>query len=462
MIAFQRLASRALMSLLSATLATPAVQAQTTPAAAAASAPAPAPAPAPSPSSRSRTQTADYIVAIVNQELVTAGEVQQRIDRLREEAQRSQAKLPPDAELRHQVVEALIDERVQITNARDVGQRVDDVELERAVANVAAQNQLTPAQLRERLKKEGIDYVRFRNNVRDQLQVERVREREVQGRIKITDAEIDAVLDKQRAAAGSATEYNIAQILVTVPENASESLVAERRTKAEAALNRVRSSAPFDVVAKEVSEDGNKARGGEIGMRPADRLPDIFVEAVRGLKPGEIAPTLLRSGAGFHVMKLIDKREGGAFSVTQTRARHILLRPSAQLSQEAAVRRLQEMKRQIQSGSRNFDQLARDNSEDGSAAQGGDLGWVSPGGFVPEFEEAMNALPINGLSEPVVSRFGVHLIQVIERRKTSLDLRQQREQARNILREQKFEEAYAEWARDLRARAYIEMREAPQ
>lgn len=447
MIAFQRLASRALMSLLSATVATAAVQAQT-----AASAARPS----------TRTQTADYIVAIVNQELVTAGEVQQRLDRLREEAQRSKAKLPPDDELRRQVLDALIDERVQITNARDVGQRVDDQELERAVANVAAQNQLTPAQLRERLKKEGIDYTRFRNNVRDQLMVERVREREVQARITITDAEIDGVLDKQRAAAGSATEYNIAQILVTVPEGASESVVTERRNKAEAALNRVRSSAPFDVVAKEVSEDGNKARGGEIGMRPADRLPDIFVEAVRGLKPGEIAPTLLRSGAGFHVMKLLDKREGGAFSVTQTRARHILLRPSAQLSQEAAAKRLQEMKRQIQSGSRNFDQLARDNSEDGSASQGGDLGWVSPGGFVPEFEEAMNALPINGLSDPVVSRFGVHLIQVVERRKMTLDLRQQREQARNILREQKFEDAYNDWARDLRARAYIEMREAPQ
>ena len=443
MIAFQRLASRALMSLLSATVMAAAVQAQTA-------------------SRPQRPQTADYIVAIVNQELVTAAEVEQRIERVREDARRSNARLPPDDELRRQVVDGLIDERVQITNAREVGSKVDDVELERAVANVAAQNQLTPAQLRERLKREGIDYARFRNNVRDQLLVERVREREVQGRIRITDAEIDAVLDKQRAAAGAATEYNIAQILVTVPENASEAVVAERRTRAEAALNRVRSSSPFEVVAREVSEDGNKAKGGEIGMRPADRLPDVFVEAVRGLKPGEISPTLLRSGAGFHVMKLIDKREGGAFSVTQTRARHILLRVSPQLTQDAAVRRLQEMKRQIQSGGRNFDQLARENSEDASSSAGGDLGWVSPGGFVPEFEEAMNALPINGISEPVVSRFGVHLIQVVDRRRMSLDLKQQREQARNILREQKFEEAYAEWARDLRARAYIVMREVPQ
>ena len=443
MISFQRHASRALIVLLSASCLTAIVRAQNT-----------------TPSNR--PLTADYIVAIVNQELVTAGEVQQRIDRVREDAQRSNAKLPPDDELRRQIVDALIDERVQVTNAREVGSKVDDVELERAVANVAAQNQLTPSQLRERLKREGIDYTRFRRNVRDQLLVERVREREVQERIKITDAEIDAVLDKQRAAAGNATEYNIAQILVTVPEGAAESLVAERRERAMKALNRVRSGSSFEAVAKEVSEDGNKNKGGEIGMRAADRLPDLFVESVRGLKPGEIAPTLLRSGAGFHVMKLLDKREGAAFSVTQTRARHILLRVSPQLTQEAAVRRLQEMKRQIQDGSRSFDQLARDNSEDGSAAQGGDLGWVSPGGFVPEFEEAMNALPISGLSDPVVSRFGVHLIQVVERRKMSLDLKQQREQARNILREQKFDEAYAEWARDLRARAYIEMREAPQ
>jgi peptidyl-prolyl cis-trans isomerase SurA len=197
-------------------------------------------------------------------------------------------------------------------------------------------------------------------------------------------------------------------------------------------------------------------------MRPADRLPDVFVEAVRPLKAGEVAPGLLRSGAGFHILKLLERSEAGALSITQTRARHILLRPSPQLSQEAAGRRLVEFKRQIGSGARSFEQLARDNSEDGSAPQGGDLGWVSPGSFVPEFEEAMSALPIGGISDPVVSRFGLHLIQVVERRKVALDAKQQREQARAALREQKFEEAYAEWVRDLRARAYVEMREPPQ
>lgn len=410
----------------------------------------------------SAPRTADYIVAIVNQELVTAGELQSRLNQVREDARRNGARLPADDEVRRQVLEALIDERVQITNARESGQRLDEAEVERAVANVAAQNQLTPTQLRDRLKREGIDYARFRKNVRDQLLMERTREREVQSRIRVTDGEIETWLEKQRAAAGAATEYNIAQVLVTVPEGSSESVVAERRARAEAALARIRGGEAFDAVAREISEDTNRAKGGEIGLRQANRLPDVFVEAVRPLKAGEFSPTLLRTGAGFHILRLVERSEAGALSITQTRARHILLRPSAQLSQEAAARRLLEFKRQIGTGTRSFDQIARDNSEDGSAPQGGDLGWVSPGSFVPEFEEAMNALAINGLSEPVVSRFGLHLIQVVERRKVALDAKQQREQARAALREQKFEEAYSEWVRDLRARAYVEMREPPQ
>jgi len=226
-------------------------------------------------------------------------------------------------------------------------------------------------------------------------------------------------------------------------------------------MSRVRGGETFEAVAKDVSEDANRANGGVIGLRASTRLPDVFVEQVRGLKAGEIAPQYLRTAAGFHALKLIERREAGAFSITQTHARHILLRPSAQLTQEAAVRRLAEFKRVILARSNSFEQLAKDNSEDGSAPQGGDLGWASPGQFVPEFEEAMNALPIGGISDPLVSRFGVHLIQVIDRRQTTLDPKQQREQAKNVLREQKFDPAYLEWLRDLRARAYIEMREPP-
>ena len=405
---------------------------------------------------------ADYIVAVVNQELVTNAELQSRLTRIREDAARSKAQLPPPAEFRRQVLEALIDERVQVTNARENGPRIDEAELDRAVANVAVQNQMSMPQLRARLQQQGIPYTTFRNNVRDQILMERVREREVNQRIRINNDDIDKLLDQRRSAAGNAAQLNIAQILVTVPEGASAEVVAERKARAEAALARVKGGEAFETVAREISEDSNKLQGGVIGMRPMDRLPDVFVEVVRNMKAGEVSPTLLRSGAGFHVLKLVGRQESGVFSVQQTHARHILLRVSEQLSAEAAGRRLTEFKRQILAGSKSFEQLARENSEDGSAAAGGDLGWASPGTFVPEFEETMNALAINGISDPLTSRFGVHLIQVMERRQVTLDAKQQREQARNVLKEQKFEEAYVEWVRDLRGRAYIEMREAPQ
>ena len=410
---------------------------------------------------RGGPRTVDYIAAIVNQELVTAGEVQMRIDRIRADAARSNTKLPESDELRKQVLDLLIDERVQVTYARESGQRVDDAELDRAVANVALQNQLTLPQLRDKLRQEGMDYGRFRANVRDQLLSERVREREVLGRIRISDADLDAFIDKRRAAEGASDEYNVAQILVTVPEGADAKVVAERRARAQSALARVRGGEAFAAVAREVSEDGNRAEGGEIGLRPADRLPDVFMKVVRPLKSGEIAPDLLRTGAGFHVLKLIEAREGGALDIQQTRVRHILLRPSAQLPQDAAMRRLSELKRQVMSGARTFEQLARENSEDGSAPQGGDLGWVSPGALVPEFEDTMNAMKVNGISEPIVSRFGVHLIQVVARRTVKQDAVQMREQARSALREQRFEQAYGDWLRELRARAYVELRDAP-
>ena len=406
-------------------------------------------------------QPGDYIVAIVNSELVTAGEVQLRLARVKQEAARNRSRLPPDEELRNQIVDALIDERVQVTYARESGVKVDNSEIDRAIANIAAQNQMTIPQLRERLRAEGVDYARFRDNLRDQIAVDRVREREVSGRIQVSDLEIDNVLDKQRAAAGVSSQYNIAQILVTVPDGASEAEIAVRRARADSALARVRAGEPFAQVAREMSEDNNRAGGGEIGMRPAERLPDLFVEAVRPLEAGTVAPTLLRSGAGFHVIKLIDRRDAGNFSITQTRARHVLLRASPQVSQQAALARLAALRSQIEAGSLSFEQAARDNSEDGSAAQGGDLGWVSPGGFVPEFEAAMNPLPIGGISNPFVSRFGAHLVQVLDRRSVTLDAKQQREQARSALREQRFEEAYKDWSRELRARAYVEMRESP-
>ena len=404
----------------------------------------------------------DYIAAVVNQELVTAGEVKRRVERTQAEATRSGMRLPPEPDLRRQALDALIDERAMITNARESGMRVDDTEVDRAVQNIAQQNQIALPVLRERLVAEGIDYGRFRANLRDQIMIERLREREVYQRIKISDEDIDRVLAEQRSTLNADAPTNIAQILVTVPEGADPATVASRRARAEAALARVRGGEPFDAVARDVSEDGNKAKGGEVGLRPASRLPDPFIEATKALKPGEIAPQLLRTGAGFHVLKLLERQEANTDRVTQTRARHVLLRTSPQLSAEVATSRLAEYRRQIESGAKKFEDIARQFSEDGSAAQGGDLGWAAPGVMVPEFEAAMNALPLGGLSAPVVSRFGVHLIQVQERREVTLEPKQMREQARNVLREQRFDQAYQDWTKELRSRAYVEMREPPQ
>jgi peptidyl-prolyl cis-trans isomerase SurA len=402
----------------------------------------------------------DWIAAVVNQELVTAGEVEQRVARARAEASRAGVTLPADAELRRQVFDALIDERVIVTNARDGGVRVDDAELDRAVQNVAAQNQMSVEVLRDRLRAEGLDFARFRANLRDQILVERLREREVYSRIRITDEEIDRYLAQQRDAAAAGAELNVAQVLVTVPEGADEATVAARRARIDAALARIRSGEDFARVARELSEDGNRERGGEIGMRPAARLPDLFVAAVRPLQPGQVSE-IVRSGAGFHVLKLLERSDAGPGRVTQTRARHVLLRSSAQLPATVAAQRLSEYRRQIEGGQRSFEDIARQFSEDGSAAAGGDLGWSVPGTMVPEFEQAMDALPVGGLSEPVVSRFGVHLIQVIERRQVAVEPRQQREQARVALREQKFEQTYLDWAKELRSRAYVELRDPP-
>lgn len=404
----------------------------------------------------------DHITVVVNQEVVTAFELDQRLAQAREEARRRNQRVPAEAEFRKMILESLIEDRAMLSHARDSGIRVDDAEVDRAVAVVASQNQMTLAQLRARLAQDGMDLTRLRANLRDQMLIERVREREVAQRIRITDGEIDNFIEQQRGAVAGEVQYNIAQVLIKLPEGAGESVTAERRARAEQAMARIRAGEDFAAVARQLSEDDNRERGGEIGLRPADRLPDIFLETVRPLQNGQVAPALLRTGAGFHLLKLIERAEGGAFRIQQTRVRHILLRPSEQLPEAAVRARMVEFKRQIEAGTRRFEDIAREHSLDGSAPVGGDLGWTSAGQFVPEFEAGMNPLPIGGVSDPVATRFGVHLIQVLERRNVALDAKQLRDQARAALRERKFSEAYNEWLREVRGRAYVEMREAPQ
>jgi peptidyl-prolyl cis-trans isomerase SurA len=405
-------------------------------------------------------KSADYIVAVVNSESVTFNEVQQRIAKLGAESQEKGGAQPTPGELRKQALDALVEERVLVTYARDNGVKVDDGEVDRAIANIASSNKMSPEQLRERLRQQGMDYGSFRNGIRDQITIERIREREVVSHIRVTDTELDEYISKMRGGHSAAAQVNIAQILITVPDKATPAIEAERKARAETALARVHNGEPFEQVAREMSEDSNKAKGGEMGSRAVDKYPDLFTKAIEGVKVGGVTP-LVRSGAGFHVLKVVSRGEESGLTITQTRVRHIVLRPSAALSIDAAERRLIDFRQQIASGAKTFEELARQYSEDGSAQQGGDLGWASPGSFVPEFEEAMDKLPISGLSTPVRSRFGVHLIQVLDRRDTTLEPKQVREQATNALKEQKFDPAYAEWVADLRAKAFIEYREPP-
>ena len=406
---------------------------------------------------------ADFIVAVVNSEPITNSEVRTRLLRAEQQLSQQGAPMPPRSELTRQVLERLITDKAQLQLAKESGVRADDNAVEGAVQTVARQNQITVEELRRRLRADGIAYSQFQSDLRDELLVSRLRQREVEPKVNITEQEIDQFLRDQDGSAGTASlELNLAQVLVAVAENASAEQVAALQAKAQQVAERARAGVEFAALVDEFSASA-RADGGQMGLRSADRYPPLFVEATRNLRTGGIAGPL-RSGAGFHVLKVIEKKQAGmsTAAIAQTRARHILLQVTPQQSEAAAVEKLTAFKRRLQTGQADFAALARENSTDGSAKQGGDLGWTNPGQFVPEFEKSMNGLAINEVSEPLVSRFGVHLIQVTERREARMTPREQRDAARGVLREKKMEEAYLIWAQDVRGRAYVEYREAPQ
>lgn len=411
------------------------------------------------------TQTgADYVVALVNSEPITSQEVRTRLLRAEQNLTRNGSALPPRSELARQVLNNLIDERAQLQLAQESGIKIDDSTVELAMQNVARQNSLSLTQMRQRLQAEGVTEAQFRADLRDQLMLQRLREREVDARVRVSDLEVDQFIREQQASTdATALELNLGHLLVAVPENASASEVAALQAKAQRAYERARAGEDFAALVRELSDAPERATGGALGLRPAERYPTLFVEAVARLPVGAVAAPV-RSGAGFHVLKVLDKRQAGlpAANVLQTRARHILLRPGPQLTQGAAVQRLDDERKKLLAGQADFAQLARELSQDGSAREGGDLGWANPGQFVPEFEEAMNALSPGQISAPLVSRFGVHLIQVVERRQATLSEREQREIARNLVRERKLDEAFRTWVQEMRGRAFIELREPPQ
>jgi peptidyl-prolyl cis-trans isomerase SurA len=314
-------------------------------------------------------------------------------------------------------------------------------------------------ELKRRLSADGVDFARFKSDLRDELTLTRLREREVDARVKVSEQDIDQFLrERQAQAAAGPEQIRLAQILVAVPENASPAQVTTLQAKAQRAVERVRAGEAFATVAAELSDAPDRAAGGDLGLRPAERLPTLFVDAVRELPKGALAGPL-RSGAGFHVLQLLEKsRDAAPLTIPQTRARHILLKADPQLNEADAKAKLAAFKQRVAAGQADFAALAREHSQDGSAKDGGDLGWASPGMFVPEFEQVMNQLAPGQIADPLVSRFGVHLIQVLARRDAPLSEREQREMARNVVREKKIDEAYTTWLQDVRGRAYVEYR----
>ena len=406
---------------------------------------------------------ADFIVAVVNSEPITNNELRARVTRVEQQLGQQGTAIPPRDQLVQRMLEQLINERAQLQQARETGVRVDDSMIDQATTNVAQQNQMTVEALRRRVEAEGLPWAQFRNDLRDQLLLSRLREREVEARTRASDVEVDQFIREQQSAFDpSSGEIHIAHILIAIPENATEAQIATLRTRAQTVLERARKGDDFAALAKEVSSAPDKASGGQLGLRTVARYPALFTDATRDTPAGGVTGPV-RSGAGFHVLKVLEKKSSGLpTSISQTHARHILLRTGPKLTEAAARERLSQIRQRIVQGKADFAAVAKEVSQDGSAANGGDLGWTNPGQFVPEFEDTMNRLAPEQISEPLTSRFGVHLIQVVERRETKLTQLQQREVARNVLREKKSEEAYVAWAQEVRGRAYVEMREPPQ
>ena len=407
------------------------------------------------------TRQVDFVVALVNSEPITNSELQAELQRVQQQLALQRRPLPDKNELARQVLERLIGDQIQLQLARQSGIRIDEAAVDLAEQNVARQNQLSVADMRRQLVAEGVSMPQFRTQLRNQLTLTRLRERELAPRGRVTELEIDQYLREAQSNSGPTTQQiNLAQILVAVPDDASDAQVATLRARAEALLARIRAGEDFNNLARTASDAPDRSNGGQLGMRTSDRYPSLFVDATQALALGEVS-ALVRSGAGFHLLKVMERQDANLppATVMQTRSRHILLRPGPQLSEAAARDRLLDYRGQIQAGQADFAALARQHSEDSSAAQGGDLGWANPGMFVPEFEQIMNRLAPGQVGEPLVSRFGVHLIEVLERRRVETSQREQREAVRGLLRDKKLEEAYLLWAQDQRSRAYVELRE---
>jgi len=403
----------------------------------------------------------DRIIAVVNEEAITAFELRARLATVERQLRGQNVQLPPREVLEKQLLERMITDRVQLQFAKETGLRISDIELDAAMRRIAEGNRLSLQGFRAALEKDGIAWTKFREEIREEIALSRLRDREVESRIVVSDGEIDNYLANPDQGSNSGNiEVQTAHIVLRVPEQASPDQLMRIGARAQAALDQLRRGENFAKVAASYSDAPDGLTGGAMGARPLDRLPALYAEAVRKLKPGEVSD-ILRSPAGFHIVKLIGKQGEGnartAVALKQTRARHILIKVNELVSESEARRKLVALKERLDNGA-DFAELARLHSNDLSAAKGGDLGWLYQGDTVPDFEKAMDGLKINQTSEPIQSPFGFHLIQVLERRTEDATAERQRLTARQVLRERKADEAYQDWVRQMRDRAYVEYR----
>ena len=399
----------------------------------------------------------DRIVAVVNDEVITQNDLNERVNLVVKQIQKQGGQLPSADILTHQILERMINDLVQVQVAKESGIKVDDATLDRTIERIAAENNLPLAQFRAALERDGIKFPRFREDIRNEIMLARLREKEVENSVVVTDAEVETELAREEREASGDSEFNLAHILVLVPAQATPDQIEQRRRKAVQALSDLRRGVNFAQVAATYSDAPDALQGGALGWRSSARLPAIFLQTLERLQPGEVSD-VLRSPNGFHIVKLLDKRgKAAAAGVQQTHVRHILLRAREGLSESEARDKLQRLRDRIVAGE-DFAEVAKVNSEDASASKGGDLGWVAPGDTVPEFERAMNALKDGEVSQPVHTPFGWHLVQVLERRSDELSGDRKKIAARQAIRQRKADEAYQDWLRQARDRAYVDNR----
>ena len=414
----------------------------------------------PSPAARAapaRTQSVDRVVAIVNDEAITLHDIDEAKRIVLQQMKQQSVQPPPPDVMDKQVLERLITDRALLQFAKESGLRVDDTQIERTIQRIAQENKISVEELKKALAAEKLSFAKYRDDIRSELIMQRLREREVDSRITVSEAEVDLYMATLKTQNAGDSEYELAHILVLVPEQASSDQIEAKRKRADEALKAVKAGGDFAQVAAGFSDANDALRGGNLGWRAGARLPTVFAEQVRTMKPGDISP-VLRSASGFHIVKLINKRgRNEGTIVDQSHARHILVRVNELVSEADAKVKIDRVRDRIESGSK-FEDVAKLNSEDASASKGGDLGWLNPGDTVPEFQAAMDKLAINEVSTAVRSPFGWHIIQVLERRRQDISAERQRAEAQLAIRQRKAEEAFQAWVREVRDRAYVEIR----